>query len=412
MSRFSKFTVAAVLGGAGLLLTPAAAPAQFYGGFGRPFMGGPGAFGGAGFSPSFGLQPIPALPSLPPLSSFPFGGSGYNYASAPFLGYGYGGSMLRIPGVGGSIAVNPFASNFGGYVGSYAVAYYGLQGLYGGSGSSGGTYSALSPSQQHFYRAQQAAGSYASGGRASVADAGAYETSTPPVAGRNAPPPEALQKALSATTEAEVASGEATNVVLAAVQAAEAKQRPRGVPAAYLAPNLLENVRFGGSPAADALNLLRSANRMQLPIAFDSEPLRGTGEALKRDFAAVAAGPLAGKPVDQSKVAKLAQTVKDAKAKVPAGTRDLPFPEAADARAFVGQMEAAAKVLREAGSATLMNPDWATKGTNVADLSRHMAKHKLQFGRADRGGEEAYLALHRAFAGYLFALNQAQAAKK
>lgn len=394
MSRISKFTVAAVLGGAGLLLTPAGASAQFYGGFGRP------GFGMGG--PVYGIQPLPSLPSLPslpalsPLSSFPFGGNGLNYIAAPFALGGYGGS-------------------YGQFIGKYVAGEYAwqyLQGAYG-SGGSGGSYSALDPYQQQLYRAQQAAGAYSSGsGRSSVADIGSYETSTPPGALKNAPQPEVLRKALAASTEAEVASGEATSHVLNAILAAEARQRPRGIPSAYLAPNLMERVRFGGSPGADALNLLRTANTTELPAAFQTEPLRGIGEALKRDFTAVAAGPQAGKPVEQAKVVKLAQTVRDARAKLPAATRELPPPEATEARAFVNQMDAAARALREAGSSTLLNPDWATKGTNVADLARHMAKHKLQFGRAEKGGEEAYLALHRAFAGYLFALTQAQAAKK
>ena len=120
---------------------------------------------------------------------------------------------------------------------------------------------------------------------------------------------------------------------------------------------------------------------------------------------------LAGKPVDQTKVAKLAQTVKDAQQKMGPATRDLPFPEAAEARRFVAQMDATLKVLREAGSATLVNPKWSMEGTNVADLVKHMTKHKLQFGRADKGTEDAYLTLHRALSSYLFALDRAQAKK-
>jgi hypothetical protein len=396
MSRFSKFAVAAVLGGAGLLLTPGTAPAQFYGGFGRPYMGL-----GIGAGPVYGLQPLPSLPSLPglpglpALGSFPFGGNGYNFINAPFALGGYGQS-------------------YGQYIGQYVAGQYAYQYLQGGYTSGGsGAYSSLDPYQQHLYRAQQSAGSYSSyGGRSGVADSGAYETNTvPPGAVRNAPQPEVLQKALAASSEAEVASGEALNHILAAILAAEAKQKPRGVPAAYLPPNLVAEIRFGGTPSGDALNLLRSSGKLELPAAFEADALRGAGEALKRDFAAVAAGPLAGKPVDQAKVVKLAQAVKEAQVKLPAATRDLPFHEAADARRFVSQMDATAKVLREAGSSTLLNPKWATEGTNVADLARHMARHKLQFGRVDKGGEEAYLTLHRALAGYLFALTEAQAKK-
>lgn len=386
MARFSKFTVAAVLGGAGLFLTPAPASAQFYGGFVR--------FG----SPSFGLQPLPSLPALTPLSSFPFGGSGFNYISAPFIG-GYG-----------RLGQGPWTP----YVGGYAVSMYGLYGGYPGYGSPGGSYSSLDPYQQHYYRAQRSAGMYSSdGAKGQILDSGTYERA--PAAGavaRNVGGPdlEVLQKALAASSEAEVASGEALNHILAAVQAREGKG-PKSVASAFLAPNLMAEVRFGGTPAGDALNLLRSGGNLQLPAAFDADAMKASKEAIQRDFAAVATPLLAGKPVDQPKVAKLTQTVRDAQQKLGPVTRELPFPEAADARRFMAQMEATLKVLRETGSAALVNPKWTTEGTSVADLTRHMAKHKLQFGRADKGTEDVYLTLHRALSSYLFALDRAQAKK-
>jgi hypothetical protein len=432
VSRFSTFAVAAVLGGAGLLQTPAPAAAPFYGGVGRSYMGGPGygygyGFGGGGIGGmgygvggmgyglggvgigGFGLQPLPGLPSLTPLSSFPLGGSGYNYITAPLMG-----------GYGGGLGAGPWT----GYVGGYAIAQYGQQ-LYGGyglspnasygsGGSSYNSYTALDPYQQNYYRAQKAAGAYSSdGAKYQITNQAEYEK---PPTGRTlvkvaGPDLEVLNKALSASTEGEVASGEAINHILAAIQAREAKGA-KPVPSAYLAPNLMAEVRFGGTPAGDTLNLLRSAGQLRFPAAFDADAMKATKEALQRDFAAVATPLLAGKPVDQAKVTKLSQTVKDAHQKLPAVTRELPHPEGADARRFVAQMESAVKVLKEAGSAALVNPKWTTEGTNVADLVKHVTKNKLQFGRADKGTEEVYLTLHRALASYLFALDKAQAAKK
>jgi hypothetical protein len=54
----------------------------------------------------------------------------------------------------------------------------------------------------------------------------------------------------------------------------------------------------------------------------------------------------------------------------------------------------------------LVNPAWATEGTNVADLVKHMTKYKLQFGPAAEGDEPSYLVLHRALTTYLFVLTQ------
>jgi hypothetical protein len=227
----------------------------------------------------------------------------------------------------------------------------------------------------------------------------------------NPNPPEALQQALAATTEAEVASGEALNHILTAIVAAEPKTG-KAPPSAFLPPNLMSEVRFGGSPAGEALNLLRSAGKLEFPAAFDVPALRDTRDVIDRDFAAAAAPVLAGKPADPLKTAKLAATVQAAKQRLTPVLRDQPFHEAAYARRFISQLEAAVKALREAGSSALVNPKWGTEGTNVADLVRHMTKHKLLFGPVEKGKEDAYLALHRALATYLFALTQAQQAKK
>jgi len=403
MSRFSRFVTAVVLGGAGVLLTPAPAPAQIYGGFGRQFMGSPGfypfAMNPIGVSRPFGLQPLqsmpslPALPSLRPLSSFPFGGSGYNYIAAG-AGYAFGG----YGGDGRDVGQDPAAQ-----IGLYGYPTPGYSG-----------YSGLDPNQQRFYREQVAAGAY-NWDRASSEILGqrAYEAQAPasgPVANNAQTDP--LQRALTARTGSEVASGEALNQILTAIQGAEGKGKGgKAPPSAFLAPNLMEQVRFGGSPAGEALNLLRSAGKLEFPAAFETDSLRDTRDALDRDFAAAAAPVLAGKPVDPFKLAKLSATVKVAQQKLAPAIKDLPLNEAIAARRLLNQLEAVVKALREAGSSTLVNPKWSTEGTNVADLVKHMTKHKLRFGPADRGNEEAYLALHQALATYLFALTQAQAKK-
>jgi hypothetical protein len=53
-----------------------------------------------------------------------------------------------------------------------------------------------------------------------------------------------------------------------------------------------------------------------------------------------------------------------------------------------------------------VNPKWGTEGANVADLVKHMTKFKLLFGPAALGNEEAYVAMHRGLAAYLFLLSQ------
>src|SRR5262245_49579053 len=99
--------------------------------------------------------------------------------------------------------------------------------------------------------------------------------------GPNKAPPEALIKALGTVDESEVASGESLNQILTAIAVAESKGA-KGV-SAFVAPQLLDSVRFAGGPA-DALNLIRRSGRLQFPAAFDAPELRDLRDALDRDF--------------------------------------------------------------------------------------------------------------------------------
>jgi hypothetical protein len=216
--------------------------------------------------------------------------------------------------------------------------------------------------------------------------------------------PAALTNALTAPNAAEVASGEALNHVLVATIAAEKKGAK--AESAYLAPNLLAEVRFSGPPAADAINILRQAGKLNFPAAFDNGPLAEVRPALDRDFAAAAAPVLAGKPADSARVAKLEATLKATRAKLDPLIKDMDFEAATAARRLLNQMDVAVGVLKGPGTAGLIDPRWATEGTSVADLAKFMAKNKLLFGPVTKGNEDAYLALHRALATYLVLLNE------
>lgn len=228
----------------------------------------------------------------------------------------------------------------------------------------------------------------------------------PPAAGAAANPSEQLVKAIAAQDEADVASGEALNLVLAAVVTAESKGA-KG-PSAFLPPPVLKDIRFAGGPAGDALNLLRQAHNLPFPAAFNAPDLRDARDALARDFAAAAAPLLAGKPADAAKVTRLELAVRRAEDAAAPVVRTLPFDEAAAARRFLNHLAAAVAAMRGPSAVTLVDPSWPTAGASVADLVRHMARHKLLFAPAPRNGESAYLTLQKALVTYLFVLSQPQ----
>ena len=95
---------------------------------------------------------------------------------------------------------------------------------------------------------------------------------------------------------------------------------------------------------------------------------------------------------------------------LPCATRRRKTPLAS--RRFLDDLDAAAKALKDGTTAGIVNPRWATEGTTVPDLVRHMTKYKLLFGPAGKNGGEAYLALHRGLAAYHLALNQQAVAQE
>jgi hypothetical protein len=423
MSPVIRPTIIAVLGAFGVLASAQPAGAQYF--------PGPGMYGGgvrypgygigmpgygAGFStrnfypippnyfgglpPQMPVRPLPGINGFNPLMYNPYNPV-YNPANNAAVTYYYLNRISYPPAYGGSGS-------------TYAPPAYTPSAGYGGGYTSGAGGAAAYA--RDFERAQQ----YATA-RSSIADQAAYEkrAAAAPVAANAGPrvaeppavAPKDLLDALAVVDESRLYSGDYLNRIAAEVTALEGRGA-RATPT-QLGPTLLKQVRFGGSPAGDALNVLRLGGRVEFPAAFDSvEGLRDLRAELEKDLLA-AVGPVAqGKPADSVKAAKLEGDVKRAQAALAPALGTLAFEDAAAARRFLNRLEAAAKAIRDPAAAGLVNPKWETDGVSVADLVKHMAKHKVQFGRADPGDEEVYRTVHHALSAYLVALQQNEAAKK
>lgn len=283
--------------------------------------------------------------------------------------------------------------------------------LTGGSGRYD-SYSAMSD----FEKAQRYATRYWASPDAAnymISQQWAYEklgyTPTGAGAGAGKPPADTLINALNVSSEADVASGAALNQILAAIATAESRGG-KGA-SAFLAPQVLEEVRFAGA-TGDALNLLRQSGRLPYPAVFSTPELSDFRDAIDREFTAMAAPALAGKAIDPAKLMKFESTLKKVETVAPAIIRDLSFEEAIATRRFLNQFANTVRSLKAGGVTGLVNPAWATEGTKTADLANHMAKFKLQFAAAADGTEPSYLALHRSLSTYLFALTESAPPKK
>jgi hypothetical protein len=214
--------------------------------------------------------------------------------------------------------------------------------------------------------------------------------------------PEALIKALTVTDESALLSGEALNQILAAVIAAEAKGA-KG-PSAFIHPQVITEVRFTGSGAAEAINLL--VGKLRFPVAFDDPRLRDVRDEISKDFNVVATPLRDGKLPEVGQLNKLAASLQLARDLLPPVIRDIPFDDGIDARRFLNHFDAAMTAMKTPAAFLLVQPAWASEGCSVSDLVKHMIKHKLQFGSVDASESEAYFAVHKGLAGYLFVLTQ------
>jgi hypothetical protein len=220
------------------------------------------------------------------------------------------------------------------------------------------------------------------------------------------PAQDPLRSAIIAPDPDQIVSGDALNQILQEIIRVEAKGA-KG-PSAFIPPLLMDDIRFGGSPAADLLNLARQGGNLHLPLAFDDPALVGLSTDLEKDFAAVAVAVQAGKSPDAAKIAKLEATFQKIQDVAPAVIKDLPFDDASAARRFLNRMAGAIKALKSGAANGLIDPKWAAEGLTVAELVKHMTRHKLLFGPAPRGRDEAYSTLHRNLVTYLFVLTQAK----
>ena len=370
-----------VLGGAGLLFTPAAASAQFVG-FG---MRGP-------------FAPPVIVPSTNPFFYVPQ----YRYSS---------GFALNVPTMFGNTRLgfgqtywgvnNPYAMAAFSY--SYAYPYYAQGGSYMTAGANTRNDFMLA-AQRNMAKAQRDATATAT--RTEISGLGSYEKGLPPPDLGPTLAQEAFRAPQAPVDVAKIASGEALNFLVKQIGLLEA--RGAKGPAPYIPPMLMDDMRFGGTPAGDLLDLVRQAGTLKFPESLEDVALALPRTTLEKDFATAAASVLDGKSPEPAKIAKLEMSFQQFQDAAGPIIKDLPFEEATATRRFLNRMTNAIKAMKAGAGNGLYDPRWASEGLTVGDLTKHMTKYKLQFRRAPGGSEEAYTTMYQNLSNYLFVLSQAK----
>jgi hypothetical protein len=208
--------------------------------------------------------------------------------------------------------------------------------------------------------------------------------------------------------EDQVLSGKALNGLAAAIRGLEAKGAKADSPLLPAGP--LARIEYTGGPAADALMLLRGG-RPEFPVPLRADRFDRVRADLDRPIAGVADPILAGKRVEAPAADRLAAAARKAKADVAPAAREWTVSDAAAVTRFFDRLLALAEVARTPAAATgLVVPKWSTIGASASELVSHLDRHKIAFGPAEAGAQEAYDAVHRGLVGYYVSL--AQAGKK
>lgn len=213
--------------------------------------------------------------------------------------------------------------------------------------------------------------------------------------------PTAFKSAIQTTSQADILSGKALNDILATT--IDLEKRGARANGAYLAPELVSALRFAGNASADLSNWTR-AREIDYPAVFQTDEYRTPRSWLKHDFGLVATSILAGKMPESSLYQGLVtagktirRTFEEQKSKLSAG-------EVRVGEQFLTRFDAMTSIVRSPNSSDLGLADWSNLGVSLIELIDHLDKHKMQFGPAPTGQDEAYLALHKAMAEYALSL--------
>lgn len=220
-----------------------------------------------------------------------------------------------------------------------------------------------------------------------------------PAAADRARPAVETDPKLVVPADEDVLSGRVLNALAAAIRDLEAKGAKADPP--LLPADLMAQVTFVGSPAAEAIAALRNGVPA-IPELLQRQEFIVCRAELEKHLAAVAEPMAQGKPAPAADVDGLAAAVKKCRAND--GIRDLPAPDAAVVTRFLDSLDALTKAAKDPALAGVVVPKWNTVGATAAELVRHTDRYKLTFGPAAAGSADAYRALHRGLSTYYTAL--------
>jgi hypothetical protein len=215
----------------------------------------------------------------------------------------------------------------------------------------------------------------------------------------------ALNRSLNDPPLNEVASGQALNSILNAIEKITVK---KDVPAVPINDELLRNVNVTKAGAAGNLGLLKDEGKLTWPRGIDAlAPAEEIAEAKKTiDARAKEAYRQAttGR-VDPELLKDMEKLSKQINDRLSASVGSMGFSEYSDAKRFLKNLDDAIAVMQQPDAGDLLPGGRnAAKGKSAQELVKHMTDRGLRFAPSV-GGDSSYLMLHRALVQYYNAIS-------
>jgi hypothetical protein len=330
------------------------------------------------------LSGLAFLGSCRPAAAQYYGGVS-PYGRVYSSGYGVPGGYYNPYGSGAVVGGDPY----GGYL-SGAASVISAQGQY-------------LVNTQHAYLTKEQVRSAQIDNRRKAFDEWMYEKANTPTLNetRMKEQQEELRRALTQPQETEIWSGKSLNDILANAQQMQARgiQGPDVPLNAQMLKNINVSVKLQGNAA-----LLKQPEKLKWPLALQTLPPKATTKDMRDQIdklmvqgkkQAMESGQVDADVLDQldRSIGKLREILRDQ-------VSNISFGDYTAGRRYLGDLDQAVTVLKQADAGKYVSGAYAAKGHTVNELVDYMSQNGLKFAAASAGEEGAYSGLYQSLLRY------------
>jgi hypothetical protein len=210
---------------------------------------------------------------------------------------------------------------------------------------------------------------------------------------------EVTSRSLNDPTSTEIWSATALNFVLADIQKKLGNQKGVQAPQIGVDEDVLRHINLTSGKGDGNAGLLKNEGRLSWPLTLRGDEYKKDRELLNNLTPEVINQAINGR-VDAGTLNEIMAAANRMHDQLVSSIKDLPPSQYMEAKRFLGNLDAAIKVLRQPDAGDYFTQKYAAKGKNVAELVDYMTKKGLKFAPAVDGDEAAYSALHRALVNF------------